>query len=275
MKFASPSRVSGEWTSGPNAGLRAAIFDIRAGMLYTVGPDRTQIIGAPDDFRAGTGESGDTLMERLLPWPNRSALFHGAIREALADAHSVAMVGQQDTRAWDRRDCYIVDNNEGDTGAVRFLLGACIGAVSSHDPTRPFDHITAIVAAPSELQEDLSSLCMLPLFDFGGRPRITAVFWSDGDSLCGPEPWHISYQYGGELFRRELLSDELWQEEAAEHYELIMAITTMIIGIAKRATPRQLIMLTEEESTILFPKDSDYHNEAIEQLVNGNVFGLP
>src|SRR5215471_14989429 len=95
-------RVAGAWVSGARAGISAEIADVRAGNLRTVSADGRTIFGPPEEFRADTGESGDRLLELLLPWPSVSALFHGCAREALASAHTVAVIGLEETRAWDQ-----------------------------------------------------------------------------------------------------------------------------------------------------------------------------
>lgn len=267
--------IAGEWTSGPNAGLRGVATDVRAGVLYATGPDGILRIGSPEDFRADTGESGDQLLEILLPWPHHSTLFQGAVRESLGAAHSVALIGQQDTRAWDRPNRYIVDDNEGNAAVVQFLPGACVSAASSHDAARVLDPAKAIVTAPAGLQDALAPLLDLPLLEFDHCPRITAVFWSHDATLAGHEPWFRTYLFGGEIFRRELMSDDAWRAESFEHYGLNNSISMTITQIVRRALPREVVVLTKEEETLLFPKDSKFRDEAIEQLVSGGVFMVP
>ena len=55
-------------------------------------------------------------------------LFRGSVRESLAHASSVARIGTQETRAWERPIRYVADNNEGYVGVVEFgPRGACRG----------------------------------------------------------------------------------------------------------------------------------------------------
>src|SRR5262249_8447530 len=109
--------IRGKWTSGVNKGLFGVISDVRVGKIYTVAPDGTRAIGSPDEFRAETGETADHLMSMALPWPHQAALFRGAVREALAEARSIATVGIQDTRIWDQPYRYIVDDNQGNVAS--------------------------------------------------------------------------------------------------------------------------------------------------------------
>lgn len=91
----------------------------------------------------------------LLPSPSMSVLFRGAARETLAAAYSIARIGRQDTRAWDRPDRYIVDNGEGDSALIQFRADACVGAVSCHAPSRPFNLIDEIL----KFQSNFRILC--------------------------------------------------------------------------------------------------------------------
>jgi len=83
------------------------------------------------------------------------------------------------------------------------------------------------------------------------------------------------YLFGGELFRCELLDDEAWKAEAADQYDLNEDVAAAIIQIARRRqTPRQIIMLTGEESALVLPPDSEHRAEAIEQLTRSDVFKI-
>lgn len=95
MSTFSPVRtpIIGRWISGENAGGRGSIVDVRAGNIYTLAADGGRAFGRANFFRADTGESGDQLLALLLPRPGVSALYRGAIREALAAAYSVAKMG--------------------------------------------------------------------------------------------------------------------------------------------------------------------------------------
>jgi hypothetical protein len=65
----------------------------------------------------GLGKDSTQADER---WPLWRSLFRGAVRESLAAANSVARIGLQETRAWERPIQYVVDDNEGNAGVVEF-----------------------------------------------------------------------------------------------------------------------------------------------------------
>lgn len=105
---------------------------------------------------------------------------------------------------------------------------------------------------------------------------MTGIFWSDGDIICGPEPWHATYRFGGEVLRRELLHDEKWLGEALEQYELTEEIATLIRRIAdRRHSIQDVVALTIDESSVLLPPDSKFRSSAVKHLEDGGVFRVP
>lgn len=266
--------IMGRWIAGSNRGQQAVVSDVRTGVLYTLAPDGALLFGSSQEFCADTGESGEALLNLLLPSPRASDLFLGALRESLAAVYSVAKIGRQDTRAWDQLDLYVVDDNEGNAAAVQFLSEGCVGAISNHDPSRDFNFAEAVAMAPLRLRQTLASLCRIPLFQDDGRPRVTAVFWAESGRLRGPEPWWATYLFGAELLRRELLDEEDWKDEAMKHYDLDDATAFAITQITRRAHPLEPIVLTKEEAALLSPHRSAYYDESFQQLLSGGRFTI-
>jgi hypothetical protein len=265
--------ISGTWLTGENAGARATLADVRAGLLHGVSlPEGDYVSGDAEEFRADTGESGAELLALLLPPPTVTSLYDGAVRESLAAVHSIARIGRQDTQSWEDLEHYIVDDNGGCTAIAAFLPRGCAVAASSDDPTRTFDAAAAIARAPLHLQAELSSLCALPIFQFQGKSLVTAVFWSEGDVFAGPEPWPVCYIYGGEIFRKELLDDEAWKAEFPEEYGASRSDADAIVQLARRSSAGRPIALSEQEIRFLVPPDSKHRAEAIDQLFSGGVF---
>jgi hypothetical protein len=131
---------------------------------------------------------------------------------------------------------------------------------------------TTIALAPPKLRAGLDSLCQLPIFEFGGPPRITAVFWSEGEYFQGPEPWPSSYTFGGEIFRSELLDEETWLEAFAEERESHRRVAEGIVKIARRSLAARPVVLSRQEMALLIPPDSKHRNEAIKELLDGGIF---
>lgn len=265
--------ISGTWLTGKNSGARATLEDIRAGRLHGVSlPEGNYVSGAPEEFRADTGESGAELLALLLPPPTIASLHDGAIRESLAEVYSIARIGRQGTRGWESVAYYTVDDNEGCVAVAKFLPGACVAAASSDDPTRSFDTAAAFALAPPNLRAELASLCALPIFEVAGASTVTTIFWSDGGFLQGPEPWPTCYIFGGEIFQRELLDEEAWKTEASEHYGLEGFGAEAIVQMARRSSADRPGVLSEQELRFLVPLDSKHRTEALDQLFSGGFF---
>jgi hypothetical protein len=201
------------------------------------------------------------------------SLFRGAVRESMAAAHSVAKIGTQDTRAWERPIRYVADDNDGNVGVIEFITDGAVAAISARAPGRLFDLSKAIATAPSALRGMLSNVCDLPLLQEG--QGVSAVFWTAGAHVLGPEAWSEICLFGADLFRREFLPDSAWTTEGAVHYELAPDIARLAIAISNRATPRvPLVDLSEEELRRLIPNDSEYKSEALELLASDGLFGV-
>jgi len=247
-------------------------FDYRSERIYVRRRDGTVLTGSPNEFVAATGESGDNLLSALLKPPRVSDLLHGAVREALAEVYSLAMIGRQDTRAWDAPDQYIVDDNEGNGAIVKFLSEGCVAAIACHDPTRLFDVGSVASSVPPNIANALAATTALPFFS-GANSQITAVFWTRGDVIESLEPWYLTYRYGGEIFRRELLEDEYWESEAEEHYDLDVRTAKTIVELAhKRGHIQDVVRLTETDMDSIVPPAAPYREEALAELMTSGTF---
>jgi hypothetical protein len=265
--------MPGHWTSGKNASQRGVIVDVCAGMICARRADGTLVMGDPSDFVAESGESGDALLSHLMPWPTWRSLFYGAVRESLAAAHSTAEDGVQDTHAWETPIRYVADDNQGNVGIIAFTADGAVAAISSRAPRRRFDYAQAIEAAPSDLKSAVATLCDLPRLSEG--PGVTAVFWTAGEFIHGPEAWHSIYQFGAELFRRELLPNWAWETEGATHYSHTTPIAHLAITASSRARIRvPLLILSEKEFRQLIPHRSPYEREATDLLLSDQLFEI-
>lgn len=264
-------QIAGRWWRGPNAGQAGILSDVRAGLVHGVLSNGARVLGSPHDFQAQSGETGDSLLGMLLPRPTASSFFAGAVREALAAVRSTAIFGRQDTRAWETPSLYIVDDGEGNAASAQLLAGAVVGAMCSHDPTRHFEILDELV--PAGQREALASLLRLPFLQ-STTSLVTAIFWTEDGRLSSPEPWFKTYQFGGEIFRRELLGEAAWRREAAEQHDLDAATACAIVDISKRAAPLKPVKLTENDVTRLLPHGAAHREEASHQLFGGGMFTI-
>jgi hypothetical protein len=269
MTTRNESGINGHWIEGPNAGRASTVFDVRAGMLYGVLADGTPTFGAPDGFLTEFGEQGEALLDRLLPRPVASNFFLGMVRESLAAVHSTAIFGRQDTRAWERSDRYLVDDGEGNAAVVQLTAHGLVGAVRCHDPQRSLQ--VSMAPVPENQRYILKGVLALPILS-GDAPPVSAIFWTENGVLTSAEPWYKTYHFGGEIFRRELLDEEGWGRESAEHHELDSAAVAAIIAISRRAIPLHSLRLTSEEIGMVLPRDAPCWSEAMEQLSGSGMF---
>ncbi|MBL9024474.1 MAG: hypothetical protein JNL21_19925 [Myxococcales bacterium] len=237
---------------------------VRIGVPGIVTNTREQLMSTHHESQAK--ESGGE-------WPAWRDLFYGAVREALASVYSVGRIGNQDTRAWERPLRYVADDNQGNVGVVEFRVDGAVGAVSARCPERAFDWARAIDLAPAALRESLAQLCRLPLLQEG--QGVSTAFWTVGESLRGPENWHATCLSGGELFRRELLSDFAWEKEAKAHYDLPLDLARLVMEIGRRAALREpMLALSKCEVRHLIPRDAAYEGEALGLLTSDGLFGI-
>lgn len=267
-------QISGRWNAGPNAGQRSTLYQVRAGLVFGLLEDGSSVLGNPSDFVADTGETGDAVLELLLSNPRALSLLRGTVRESLAAVYLVARLGQQETRAWDQYFRYIIDDGEGNCGVLDFRATGVVGALYRHDSRRAFDIDGAVSLAPVGQQEMLRLLVELPIFRYDERRTITSIFWTEGGLLCGPEPWHKVYLFGGDLLRRELMTDHEWRREAREEDNLDEALIDLIIQITERLVPLTPISLAGEELSVLIPENAPFRTEAFDQLLAGGVIVL-
>jgi hypothetical protein len=265
--------VDGVWLAGPYAGMRAVVRDVRAGALFATSSEGELLSGAPADFLADTGESGDALLSRLLPNPSAESFLRGVVRACLVGVVSIARIGRQDARAFDAPGRYLVNDGEGNVAGALFLShGRCVAAINDHDSSRVLDVATQVTSLPAALRESMTSLCELPFLTSLGRSRITAVFWERDGKLYADEPWHRVYLHGGDIFRDELMSETAWKAASQEEHSLPEGMVDLIVMVSHRALWGQSIELTEGEFAMLVPPGAKYRDEAVDELFYGGVF---
>jgi len=206
------------------------------------------------------------------PWPVWKNLFRGCVREALAAVNSTARIDIQGTNAWEKPISYISDDNCGNVGIIEFSENGVVAAVNAKERVRAFDQ-RAIDLAPPTQQDALRNLCEIPpLNEFSG---VSAVFWSVGEFLDGPEDWQDILRSGAELFELELLPDSVWQVDGAYHNGLTPEVARLAIAIAGRATVRvPIVQLSEDELRLLVPKDSKYERTALDFLFSDGIIAM-
>lgn len=266
--------LSGHWVSGKHARGRCRIVDVVAGRVYAAGDDGGVVSGPASNFVSDSGASGEALLAEVLLPPPSSRLFRGAVREALATAHATARIGFGETHGWERPLDYVVDDNEGNVGIVRFLADGAVAAICHHESTRRFNSDAAVAAAHPHSRDALAQLCRLPLLN--GPHPISAVFWTEGELLRGPEAWSQTYLHGAELFRREFLNDVEWMEEGAVHHGLPADAASLVEVVASRARADiPLLSMTEQELRTIVPPGSEFERDALSLLQSDGMFGLP
>jgi len=266
-------QTRGCWISGKHAGTRAVLADVRVGMIHTRDQGGTLMAGHPREFAAESGESGDDLLVLSMPRPAWRGLFQGAVRESLAAARSVARIGTQDTHAWEEPIRYVADDNQGNVGIIEFVAEGAVAAISWRAPRRPLDYAQITTIVPPALQDALHRVCNLPLLM--GDGGASTVFWTVGNLIDGPEPWHKTYLFGAELFRRELLPNLAWETEGAIQYGLTPELAHLASAISERAAVRRpLVELSREELAALVPGDSKHREEALDLLFSDGLFDV-
>lgn len=261
----------GAWLSGAHAGHPAAILGVRAGLLVTVDDAGRELRGAASDFRAANGLTGNELLHVMLPSPSVARLRAGAVREALAAAHALAIFGRTETRAFEYADDgalrYLADDCEGGRAMIAFDAGELVAAAVSLDPFRAFDVPSAIRSAPPSSRSLLQATCEDAFFWGVGTkaPLVTAVAWSIDGVVVTPEPWHAAYTFGLEIFADELVDDDEWRRTAAARRRLSAAVAERIVAAARGPVPTPL---AAEDIAVVVPSEAPHRAEALEQLAS-------
>ncbi len=84
-------------------------------------------------------------------------LFHGAVRDSLANASSLAESGPEDTRAWERPLDYVASDNQGNVGVAEFFADGAIAAMIARSPSRIFDATRPSRARPYVGKRDFAA----------------------------------------------------------------------------------------------------------------------
>ncbi len=262
--------LRGEWIRGENKGIVGLLADFRSGQLITT-VDGAEAGGTPDDiYFPSKGSGRDVLLEILLP-PSCEQLRYGMVRESIAAVYSVAQYGFSETRAWDGKKDYIVDNGEGSACVVRFENGSCFGALASSDPHRDFSAEMALHHAPQFVQKLAAGVMDLPFLKYSSTP-VTSVFWATDGQLTSVDDWPTVYEFGGEVLRGELLADMPWVREAKSFYGMEGQVPLRVIELAKRRWLQDgPIEILEEFYCELIPSGSPYSADAQKLLVDLDV----
>lgn len=200
-------------------------------------------------------------------------LFHGAVRESLANVSALAASGPEDTRAWEPALDYVASDNHGNVGVVEFGADGAIAAMIARSPSRTFDVESALVRAPLRWQADLRRLCGLPLLTT--PHKVTGLFWTESELLAGPEDWQDRWWSGAELFEHELMDDDAWRDPGAAYYGLSADVVEVAITVARRADARRpLLRLTPSELEQLVPASSQHRKAAMDLLFAQGMFEL-
>lgn len=265
--------IHGRWIRGENSPSAGTVLDFQAGRLITDCDPNPGITldGLPDEFLSDAGDSGHELLARLLRPPRLDELRYGAFREAVAFANSVALYGFGETRAWETKTTYIADTGEGSCGIVRFFPEACVAAMINYDPHRSYNVAAHTNQVPTRLRGHLRKLCATPMLNSEHQRRISAVFWSEGGLVVGSEPWPTLYEFGGEIFRREMLDDDTWLVEARAYYEPEPRVLETSIHIARQLLSAPSVRLSDVEETTLLPEAAPNVAEARRCLGDAGV----
>ncbi len=259
--------IIGTWCDRSAGSGSVVISDYVAGLLVTTTDDGEEVLGPPDDFRSIQGESGTSILCRILRPPTLELLRYGAIRESIAAARYVALYGFQETRAWDGPNDYVIDTGEGSCGVVRFIATGCVAAMINYDPWRKLDVAQVCATIPPTLRDAAEEICKLPLLNSPAQLGISCLLWSEGEALRAHEPWPIAYKFGGELLRQEILDDELWQAEAAVYYDLDKPTLALIISVARRRVASTgSLALTGDDFRAIVPEESPHYTQAVQLL---------
>lgn len=255
--------VRGAWISGPFVGRSGTALAVDDDAVIMVDDDGRESSGAAAWFRASSGEIGEAVLELLLPRPNAAALEYGAVRESLAHAMSVALVGDGETRCWDSLVDYVCDDGEGRWCVVSFQAGAAVAAFATHRRAREFDVDRALAQMPEPLRADALRLSALPLMN----GAVAAVGWSEHGPFETGEPWHRTFAFGGQLLQHEFLPDHEWVADARDYYGLDDVQLRALVPIARRAQPGKALALTEAEWRLIVPADAPHHDNAVARLL--------
>lgn len=260
-------KVDGRWDVDGGGAVR--VVDYAAGWLWTE-DDRGEVRSGPvGAFTTVGGESGEQLVARLIRAPAVLRLWFGSLRESLVAASYVAISGFGETRAWEG-DAYVLSDGCGSEGVIRFARDSCVAAVAYKDPWRSYDVDAAIRAMPEPVQRPMREVAALPLLTSG--VGITALMFGEDGYLTSNEEWVTAYTFGAEIFRREMLTDEVWEDEAVEHYGLDVDVVRVASSLARLAiaVPHELRAAVGASLSKFVPPSSPYLNEAVE-LVDASI----
>lgn len=240
--------ATGAWRTSAHGASPVQTVDYRAGNLITRDEGGCVQYGPPSDFQAADGRDGLALLDELMPPPSVEALHHGAVREALANYAWTSQHGFEDTRSWESESQYIATDGEGNHAVIYFTVErAAVSVGFGHDSGQPALTPEVFGHAPSEIRASLARLSELAMFSFGEKQLYNSVFWSSGGRVRSYRSWPSEYTAGSDIFRRELLGDDAWLEEASEYYEHPDALLEKIVSLSKKAVVGAHVSATRAE----------------------------
>jgi hypothetical protein len=155
-------------------------------------------------------------------------------------------------------DVYQLNDWEGTSGVVVFLTNAAVGAFYDVHSRHKWDWLLQNQASffrgmPADLRviaERIALQYLLQDVEHRVMPLVTAVFWSEGETLSAAVPWPEFMENGGHILRNHLLDRKEALAEWAEGYDM----TEEEVAFAERLFDRKQVAksswidLTEDEA---------------------------
>lgn len=197
--------------------------------------------------------------------------YRRCAREVVAQAASVARWGRNETRAFDSRALYLVDDGEGAFGALSFQERQLVGLSGGGDTSLMIS--LREPGLPDECRQRLSALARLPFVESRGLP--TALLWSEGESIVLSQAEADVLEGAAYVFQREFLNDSDWLVAATEYYGAEQAVLALCIELSlavELGTPPPVLGRRIKNSLLV--GDAGHAADATAQLVAGGVFSL-
>jgi hypothetical protein len=196
-------------------------------------------------------------------FPTRTQLWNSAILETIAHAvwtfHSPLLSYECQ---WDGYN-YLINNTQGDRGAITFAEETTIGALFDHESTRSpygsddqYDIHQFLAGMPADMTRLAYAETLQYMLDNPQGsvvPTITTAFWNQGELITAAEPWPEVMSHGAQLLHRAGMEIDDAVAELRESYEFRPAQIDLIRSLYTRKIrmPYHTIMLDEQEHKIL------------------------
>ena len=208
-------------------------------------------------------------------FPRANDFHDGCVLRTVAHAISVAKNPLfAASIGWDGVT-YLVNNNEGDLGAVTFKEGGVIAVAFDHEsPRSPFaggdpDWRTLFTGASStilKLAEQEALQYMFQVYEGTPISVITSAFWGDGGMMSSSANWPETYRNGGFVFRIESLSTKDAIGALREEYGFDDEEVDLLRQLNERRTQERTVKLSGSDTKQLFAKGRDGEAESREIL---------